>query len=186
MTNIIETEKILASVIQKEMQLSNDEIWIYNQEFRIPNISTLFVVVQFQNARILSSKDTIQTTDSGTIEVQSIIQIESILVNVFSKDTSSRQRKHEVIFALNSVFSEQMQEKYGFRIFPIPHNFNNISRAEGATMLNRYGIAINVQRTYNKIIKSFNDYYDKFKIDVWDEPHLEENIPLIELEFPES
>ena len=53
-------------------------------------------------------------------------------------------------------------------------------------MLNRYGIAINVQRTYNKIIKSFNDYYDKFKIDVWDEPHLEENIPLIELEFPES
>ena len=193
MATIVETEKLIAEIISFNMGLkylnprlitphSNNFVTIYNQDFTIPNNDGMFIVVQFVNGKTLSNNTKIENTDSGIIEVHSTIQTESLLINIFSRNVDSRQRKWQVITSLNSVFSEQQQERYGFRIFPIPQSTNNISRAEGSSMLNRYGIEMKIQRCYNELIKH-NEYYDKFGVDVWDEPHLEEGKPLIHLEF---
>ena len=193
MTMTVETEKIIAQIISVNMGLkylrprlitpdSDNFVTIYNQDFAIPNNDGMFIVVQFMNGKTLSNNTEVKPTDSGIIELHSTIQTESLLINIFSRNNNARLRKWQVITSLNSVYSEQLQEKYGLRIFPIPQSSNNISRAEGASMLNRYGIEIKIQRCYNEKIKH-NYYYNKFGTDVWDEPHLEAGNPLITLEF---
>ena len=163
--NDYSTDAILCNIIQHEMGLTNNQIWIYDQNFEIPNTPGLFVVTYFESSKTLSNNNHWRPTDSGIIEYQSTIQVENLTINIFSKDRSSKQRKHEIILALNSIYSEQMQEKYAMRLFPINQSFNNASRAEGESMLNRYTVSVKLQRIYNKVVTG-DDYFDKFEINV--------------------
>lgn len=60
--------------------------------------------------------------------------------------------------ALNSDKAENLQNQYGFHIARIPLNFTDVSEKEGAKILNRFNISINVISKTSKTIAS--DYYN--------------------------
>jgi hypothetical protein len=147
----------LRDVIKSYMQLSENQIYIDNQDFKLGNTESLVVILQPTTSTIRASNKIL--LDDGT-EEQAIYTSESYTINAISKNDDARTRKNEIIFALNSQIAENSQREYKYKIFKIPNSFANVSAAEAGSMLNRYAIEVVVYATYTTI--NTVDYYDDF------------------------
>ena len=156
--------KVVADIIQSEMELGNDRVYLYNQKWRIPPDEGLFVVVGFLGAKAFGAKTEYENdpVTQELVEVQSVNQQETYTVDLFSRDSSARQRKQEVILALNSTFAQQMQEQYTFKIANLPSTFNDVSALEATAILNRYQLVFNALVVYRKVKNV--QFYDSFQI----------------------
>lgn len=158
----MEIIKILADIIKQEMQLDNERVLIYNQKWNLPNTDDIFVYLAYLNETIFGNNRYYEDREDGYYEVQVLEKITSISINIFSKNSTARERKEEIVFAINSTYSQQQQEKYSFKVHRIPSNFNDISELEASSMLNRFNITIDV---INKVEKEkIVEYYDKYEI----------------------
>ena len=154
---------ILADIIENFMSLGNGRIFIDNQNFKMPTDTGLFVVLQQISSNNYSTTNKFIPADEGQEGGQELITYrsqESYNINVMSRDSSARQRKEEVIMALNSDFSKNQQEKYSFKLAKISNSFNNISDVEGEAVLSRYVFNINLIAWYSSIRDTA--YYDQF------------------------
>ena len=87
-------------------------------------------------------------------------------IDVYSRNNEARQRFWEVITALKSVYAEQQQDKYNFKIGTIT-NSRNLSGIDGGSDINRFSISFNVLVHYHKA-KTI-EYYDTFPLDIYTE-----------------
>ena len=149
---------ILGDIIKDFMILNDDQIYIYNQNFNPTNTSGLFITLGFNNSVNYSSVNRFNP-DTEQQEL-SINMKESYSINVYSKDSSSRIRKEEVIMALNSDLARNKQEEYFFQIAPITQGFVNVSDLEGEGMYNRFALNINILAHYNQVRDTL--VYDTF------------------------
>lgn len=156
--------KVVADIIQSEMGLGPDRVYLYNQKYRIPPDEGLFIVVGFLGARAFGAKTTYENDpiSNELVEVQSVNQQETYTVDLLSRDSSARVRKQEIILALNSTLAQQMQEQYSFKIANLPTSFNDVSELEATAILNRYQLAFNALVVYRKV-KSV-PFFDQFQI----------------------
>lgn len=166
MANITTTTKefilVLADIIQTEMALADGSIFIYNQDFKLPETKGLFIILSYLGApKTLANNNEITVDQSGDVyENQYLNQLENIAIDVMSRDTTARTRKEEVLLALNSVYSNQQQELYQFKIFTNPSSFIDVSEAEGAARINRYQAMVPMMTSYRKSKKI--EYYNRF------------------------
>lgn len=143
------------------MSLTDQQIFIYNQDFKLPETSGLFIILQYNSSANYSSTNTFIPADEGEEGAQECIATlvkEDYTINCISKNDEARQRKEEVILSLNSNFSQNRQGLYQFKLAQISNSFLNVSELEGAGMLNRYAINISLLAHYNKTLNT--DYYD--------------------------
>jgi hypothetical protein len=148
--------KIIADIIKHELLLLDDEIYIYNQDFKVPNKQGLFVVIIAEDSNAYSANSRVE----GSQETTAVLTHESYDINIMSKNNEARLRKDEVYMALVSQYAQQQQDLYQFRIAQIPNNVMNLSEIEGAGMLNRFMINVSVM-AWIKRTKEI-DYFDKF------------------------
>ncbi len=154
---------ILVDIIRTYMSLDNSQIWQYNQEVNIKNDPSLYVVIHFL-AKIPINSSTSYIVDGQDIgyETVSSMSKEIYSVEIASYDRSAISRQDEVIQALKGGYSQNLQAQYGFRIFPLPVTFNNVSSQVGGNMLNRFmiDVALMVTRSSTRQL----DYYSNFPI----------------------
>jgi len=153
--------KILGDILKNCMVLTDQQIFIYNQDFKLPETSGLFIILQYNNSTNYSSTNTFIPADEGEEGGQECIAMnakEEYTINIISKNDEARQRKEEVIMSLNSNFSKDQQGLYQFQIAQISSSFVNVSELEGAGMLNRYAINISLLAHYSKTMDT--TYYD--------------------------
>lgn len=157
---------------------SDNFVYIYNQNFKIPNTPGLKIEIGFGSSKILSSKsEIVENSSGGVVEIQDISSIDEFTIEVMSQDSSARLQKSFVLSALQSTYSQQQQEKNNFKIAKIPTGFLNLSAAEGGSMYNRFQLSIKAFVWYKKELSNA-DYFDSFGAGVYDEPTLESNTPL--------
>lgn len=111
-----------------------------------------------------SGTETINNKEVYIEHTQQVIN-DDIQIDVFSRNDEARQRRYEILSALTSYYSQQIQEEYQFKIYNIPHRLINTSRAEGGATIYRYTITISTQ--YCKEWTREIDYYDKFPASVY-------------------
>lgn len=147
-----ETAKLLAGLIQTEMETDAGVVMIYNQKRRIPPAKGFFVDVAIigdrpfsVNSRFADPGSTADLEETVTINQQEVVQ-----VDIFSYDDSARLRRIEIIFALASIAAQQLSEVHGFHIGRIPPNFVDVSEVEASKRLNRYALTFNVLRAYER------------------------------------
>ena len=106
---------------------------------------------------------------------------DNIQIDISSKNSDARTRRHEVFMALNSYYSKQLQEKYGFRIFGLPSGFMNTSAAEGGTVVYRYSITFQCQymRVHSRTVTGY-DYYKMFPASVKNDAGLSDSFTIDE------
>lgn len=156
--------KHICNILQVQLDLSNEQIWIYNQKRNIPNDFDMYVVVNYLGQRIIGSVRKEVATVQGLLEYQSLHNLASFSIDVFSRSNKSRINKDFVIMALNSTYSQQVQENYGFQIARNSFQVTNTSEIEGTAELNRYSISFNV--TYMSETTKSIDYFDTFRKEV--------------------
>lgn len=167
-------EQIVCDVIKKELDLCEDQVWVRNQNHKIPNDKRMYVVVGQTDSQIISNVNTPIPTDAGMDELQQIVARENLMIDLFGVTDEPRLRRLEVLLAINSVYSEQAQELNDFKIFPVSTSFTNTTAAEGGSMLNRFSILISCHVWYRKQKSISNptgqyyngDYYDHYPVKV--------------------
>lgn len=146
--------KIIAELLAKEMSLTPDRIFIYNDGRPLPKDDGLYIVLTINGTETYrNSSEFLSETET---EVLKLNYKENIIVSVISKDSSARLRANEVIMALSSIYSQQLQEKYSCHIARISH-LTDASFLEKTDMLTRFDISTKV--LYWKKIEKSADYY---------------------------
>ncbi len=169
----IEIEKLIQQILLNQLQLPEDygesdgfivpSVYIVAPNVHLGNTDKLQIGIQSIGSRIISSQDSYKTINGKYTEVKELIIADNIQIDIKSRNNDARVRRFEVIAALESVFSKQMQEKHECRIFEIPQSFTNTNEAEGSSQIYRYTLTIAAQ--YKKTYTNVVDYYDTFPIE---------------------
>lgn len=157
-----ETIKLLASLVQREMN-AEDGVWIiYNQKRRLPAEKGYYGVVSLLGIRPfgVNARTANDPQSPDLVETVSSNQQETIQIEIFSYDDSARLRNVEIIYALASTAAQQLQEKYSFKIGRVPPSFVDVSEVQASKRLNRYALAFNVLRAYsrNRLVQTFSTF----------------------------
>ena len=98
-----EPVKIICQIIKDFMELDDSQIWIYNQDYKIPNTAGLFVVVSLLGTRPYGLRQNeIENEDGSMSEEQILNTISQYQIDIQSKDNSARLKKEEVLLSLNA------------------------------------------------------------------------------------
>ena len=159
----MQLENYIVDIIRTEMALDQNHIWIRAQNRKIPpNANELFVVVGAVDFNPISSKsyyNSIQDKERQVVYGRALVQ-----VDIFSRSTEARLRRAEVLMALNSFYSQEIQNRYQFRIFEIPSSFINTSSLEGGSDINRFTITISAM--CSEVKEKTTAYYDTINAEI--------------------
>jgi len=171
----IEVEKIIVDLIRKYLVLPEN----YGFDANGNEIPT--VVIRGQNVKLFNTPNlqiTVSTISTNTFanrcehferyENNELVYYERVCLNeqrqmqvdVYSKNNEARQRFWEVQASLTSTYSQQLQDKYQFRISKMSNTFNT-SGLEGGSDINRFTIRFNCLSWHEKVMPI--DYYDTFR-----------------------
>ena len=185
-----EVEKIFLDIIMTEMNLPDDygndddgnEIAVgligFNN-YKLGSTDEIQIIVTNQTSKVRSN-NTYTRFDTPLFKEESAINMkEEISIDIMSRNTDARERRWEIISALESLYSKDQQEKYFFKIFKIPPQLNNVSGAEGGSNINRFNVVVPCFTWYNKE-KTQSVYYKEFSTRVDNEETAGEDDGLIE------
>jgi len=167
-TDNVELMKALCALLESQLQLAPNHVFIYNQKYDIPVDDGLYAYVGFQRSVPFASSrkeenvPATDTTDAYLQEVQTMNVREFYTINLYSRSASARQRNHEIIFALHSIQCEQLQERYAFKMGYLPMSMHDVSHVEGAAIINRYQLTFSLLRAYTRTRPI--EYYSTFTI----------------------
>jgi hypothetical protein len=145
------------------MKLSLDQIWVYNQRRAIPDDQRLYVTVGLVSSRVYGNNKIQLPTVDGLQDSMTTYVSELISIDLLSYTTEAAEKYFEVLAVLRSTYSQQVQEALGLKISEVPSSVSDVSAVEGAAILFRINITLNVWRKYDKIMDS--QYYDTFSYD---------------------
>ncbi len=156
----MQVEEAIVTILRKELGLKQQNIWIQAQNRKIPPQSNeLYCVVGCTMFRPISSKSRFL---SGTNQEEQVVYGRAdVQIDLMSRSNEARNRRAEVLMALNSYLSKNVQDKECFRIFKLPTMWTNTSGLQGGSDINRFTLIIPTMVSEVKI-KSV-DYYDTFK-----------------------
>jgi hypothetical protein len=154
---------IIKQILDTEMEMPPNRVWAYNQNNDLPQDSKLFIVLHFGKRDVIANNSKYINTNDGLKEVQSTNVREDIMISLLSKNNEARDRAHEVLMAMRSNYSQQLQEKNHIHI-STTGDIYDASFLEGTSRINRFDVKIKLFKSYEKM-KSV-DYYNKFNFNL--------------------
>lgn len=150
---------MIKQILDKEMNMPDGRVFAYNSSVDLPQDKGLFIVLHYTNKTPYSNNIRYVNTSDGVEEHQTSNFIEEVLISLMSVNLDARDRAHEVLMAMNSTYSQTLQELNRLHI-TTQSDIIDKSFLEAAARLNRFDVKANVYISYDKIKKI--DYYDKF------------------------
>lgn len=177
-------EQVIVDILAHEMDLNSQNVWVRDQNFKIPNTKDLFIVAGMVDSKVISvNKQEVPVTSpiNSLNEKMMVVTRDNIQIDIFSITTEAITRRWEILAALASTYSVQKQEENQFKIFRLPTNFVNSSGAEGGSNLNRFSLTIACHVWYRKeSVLSRSEIFDTFDTRVDDAITIGEENGLIE------
>lgn len=162
-----DTLNLLKQLIDTQLKMPEGRVWAANSDNSLPKDKKLFIVLKIDEVKPYANNLKYEYTTEGVNEILTTSVAEDITIALLSRNTEARDRAYEILQALSSTLSQQLQEKNKMHISRLG-NIYDASFLEATAFLNRYDIRIRVIRSYQNINPV--DYYDKFSIP---EIHLE-------------
>ena len=159
--NVLKPLGLVAEIIRRELGLHSNQVYIYNQEFKIPPDERLYISVGIGTLKPFGN---IKTRDSLTDQTVHHINMQAMLdINIMSKSEDALDMKEEVLMAFQSDYSQNQQTANGFYIAPITTNLTNLSNIEGSSIPYRFHFSTNIQYLVEK--RQDFEYYEGGKLD---------------------
>ncbi len=139
------TALVLCEILQHELSLETGRIALYNQNYKAPNDTGLYIVVGLTSLQILSSNRTYQTgpEEDATEAHQTVNAAGTFYIEFTSKGDEALERQGEVIASMNSFYAVQQQESHHIRISRNPQVLD-LSFIEGPSSLHRFRFEVAV------------------------------------------
>ncbi len=156
---------LFCEILQQEMGLSNGRVYLWDQKIFEPNDNDLYIAVSVPSCKPFSNITKPAIIDGfadWSQAEQTVNMLATLDIDIISRGPSARDRKEEVILALNSVYAQSQQEANSFYIGKLPPGarFLNLSMIDGAAIPYRFKISVNLQYAFTKT--KAVDYFDTF------------------------
>jgi hypothetical protein len=161
------TVQFLAEILRSVMDLSDDQIWIYNQRREVPDEPGLYVIVGLMGMQQCGGGINHFIPGVSVQEELGQIMQETLTIKLFSHDTTAIARAPEAIGSFNSTYAQQIQERYGFKIHTVPVSMVDASFLEGGSIMYRMDITLKVTRGYSTLRPV--EYYETFTRETQDQ-----------------
>lgn len=148
--------ELFCDIIEKEMELEEGRVYLWDQKINQPKDSDLYVAVGILTAKPFGNRNRFDNGESD----QSVNMLAVLQLDVISRGPEARDRKEEVIMALASNYSQSQQELNSFHVGRISTAFRNLSQEDGAAIPYRFSIDVQVQYAVTK--RKAVPYYDEF------------------------
>lgn len=158
----------IMDVIQAEMVLADDQVYLFDQKFTVPNDERIYIALGVLSAKPFGVSRSYDGSGLGLGEIVSVNMQATLSIDIMSRSEDALVRKEEVILAMMSTRSQQAQEALGYMLARLPSSFVNISEIDGAAIPYRFNISVNVQYFVKKTQSV--DYYDDFTDAITVEP----------------
>lgn len=164
----------LCQIIREELDLDDDQVYLWDQKLFIPSDSRLYVAVGTVSCKpFANTREYVPVEDGGLNCLQSTNFLLTASIDIISRGVDARDRKEEVLMSLKSDYSQGVQQAYGFYVAPLTSSFLNLSEVDGAAIPYRFKLLAALQYKITKT-KSV-DYYDDFPgFEVLTDPEYEE------------
>lgn len=150
---------LFCDILQKQLGLASDHIYLWDQKLNEPKDYSLYIAVSTLFSKPFGNTNKFDpNTDS---QIQTINMLDTLQIDLISRGPEARNKKANVLMALNSQYAEQQQEFNSFFIGKLPLNFINLSQIDGAAIPYRFQISVTLQY-FVKLVQSI-DYYDTFE-----------------------
>lgn len=151
---------LFCEIIQRELALVDGRVYMWDQKINQPTDNGLYVAVSVESAKPFGNNTKTDGSGSGLDAVQSVNMLATLGLDIISRGPEARDRKEEIILALNSIYSQSQQELNSFYIGKISTNFLNLSPIDGAAIPYRFKISVNIQYmvTKTKAVPYFDDF----------------------------
>lgn len=160
-----EVAKVVADILQEEMDLDDAHCLLGDQKWDIPADRLLFVAIYDKAGPPVGASNFLDTDpDSTTVnkEIQQSVAVHDVLIEIMSFDNEARTRKEEVGLALASIYSQQIQGQYQLQIGRAQRPVD-ASETEVTGRLLKFVIHVNVTALHQKIkTPPGAGYYDEF------------------------
>ena len=179
----MQIEQYVVDILRKELNLDQQHIWIQSQNKKIPpNSNDLYIVVGVVDFLPISSKSYFKqiegSGETAHIERQILYGRANVQIDIFSRSNEARMRRGEILMALNSFYSKEVQDSHHFRIFELPSTFLNLSGLAGGSDINRFTMRFYAMIAETK--EKTSEYYDTFNEHIHVED--EQGVQIMELE----
>ena len=154
---VMSVYQLVCDIIQKEMDMPNGSVFLYNQKITIPKGQDMVISLQILDSKIVSNS--LKTIDG--IDVQSVNKRAVLQIDLWSRSMEAVNRKEEIVMALASRYAESQMENCAFKIGKIPSNFVNLSSEEGSAIPYRFNISIPIQYYVEK--RKEISFYENFE-----------------------
>ena len=159
--NVLKPLGLVAEIIRRELDLHSNQVYIYNQEFKIPPDERLYISVGIGTLKPFGN---IKTRDPLTDQTIHQINMQAMLdINIMSKSEAALDKKEEVLMAFQSDYGQNQQTINGFYIAPITTNLTNLSNIEGSSIPYRFHFSTNIQYLVEK--RQGFEYYEGGNLD---------------------
>jgi hypothetical protein len=138
---------LFCDIIQNQLGLTSDRVYIWDQKIMQPTSSGLYVAVSVLSCKVFGNTNSHVSVSGGINSGQSVNVLAQLQVDIISRDSSARTRKEEVVMALASDYAETQQEANSFFIGKLPPgaSFTNLSVPDGAAIPYRFAIGVALQ-----------------------------------------
>ena len=148
---------LFCDIIQTEMALSQGQVYLWDQKINIPGDSRLYVPVGILSCKPFGNSNKM---DGNGNSIQSVNMSAVLSVDILSRGPEARDRKEEVILALQSNYAQSQQEINSFYVGKLSTAFVNLSLEDGAAIPYRFNISVQIQYAFTNIKPV--PYYDNF------------------------
>lgn len=148
---------LFCEVLQREMSLSNGRVYLWDQKINQPKDSGLYIAVAVLNLKPFGNTNRNASAGSnpgdGLNSVKSVNMLATLQLSAISRGPEARDRKEEIILALNSNYAQAQQEANSFYIGKLPAGgqFVNLSEVDGAAIPYRFDLSVNLQYFFRKV-----------------------------------
>lgn len=156
---------LLADIIQKELELADGRVYLFNQKIMQPTDDGLFVALSVPMVKPFGNVRGFTGASSSASSDAYVAVAATVDIDVISKSTAALDRKEEVLFALASLYASQQQTANGFSVARLPTRFLNISGIDGAAIPYRFRLSLVMTYAFAKSKPA--PYFDSFGREVY-------------------
>lgn len=149
---------LLCQIIQRELGLREGHVYLWDQKINEPKGPGLFVAISALSPKCYSNVNRFNPANNAQEQQSSWATVCDI--DIISKGPEARDRKEEVVMALNSQYAVQLQELNSFSLATIPTAIRNLSSVDGAAIPYRFNFSVNLLYTVTK--QQPAEYFDTF------------------------
>ena len=149
--------ELFCDILQQELSLAPGRVYVWDQLLLQPKDPGLYIAVAAATPKCFGQSKRYDGSGSGLVSMQSSNWYVNLNIDLISRGPDARDRKEEVVMALQSDYAESQMNANAFYIARLPNQFVNLSSVDGSLIPYRYNTSVAIQYALSKTENV--DYY---------------------------